>query len=223
MRRCRSWYRIHPLLHTRLPLPPGPLRDSLALWLQGTLLAGNGCLDRVAAALAARGGNVHTLRRRLCDALKDDTERQDAWGADQELDVETCFAPLLAWVLSWMAPPGPGPQPPLVLAVDPTHQADRLVALTVSVVLSQTALPVAWRMVPAQASLSWMDSLCRLLALLAPAVAAGTEVHVLCDRGLYSPRLRRHIRALGWHPCLRCAPDLTFQPDGQLEARPAAA
>ena len=25
MRRCRPWYRIHQLLHTRLPLPPGPL------------------------------------------------------------------------------------------------------------------------------------------------------------------------------------------------------
>ncbi|MCY4519993.1 MAG: hypothetical protein OXC13_04345, partial [Caldilineaceae bacterium] len=142
------------MLHTHLPLPPGPLADSLALWLQGTLLAGNGCLDRVAAALAARGSNVHTLRRRLCDALKDDAERQDAWGADQELDVETCFAPLLAWVLSWRVPPGPAAPPPLVLAVDPTHQADRLVAPTVSVVLSQTALPVAWQMVPAQASRS---------------------------------------------------------------------
>ena len=109
-------------LHARLPLPPGPLTDSLALWLQGTLLAENGCLDRVVAVLAARGGNAHTLRRRLCDGLKDDGERQEAWGADQALDVETCFAPLLAWVLSWMAPSGAeAPPPPLVLAVDPTH------------------------------------------------------------------------------------------------------
>ena len=120
MRRCRSWYRIRELLHSRLPLPPGPMADSLALWLQGTLLAENGCLDRVAAALAARGGNVHTLRRRLCDGLKDDAERQDAWGADQELDAEACFAPLLAWILSWMVPPGAeAPPPPLALAVDP--------------------------------------------------------------------------------------------------------
>ena len=137
--------------------------------------------------------------------------------------MEACFAPLLAWVLSWMAPSGAEAPPPLVLAVDPTHQADRLVALTVSVVLNHTALPVAWRLVPAQASLSWMDLLCRLLALLAPAVPPGMEVHVLCDRGLYSPRLWRRIRSLGWHPCLRCDPDLTFRPDGQYEARPAAA
>ncbi|MCY4519468.1 MAG: hypothetical protein OXC13_01660 [Caldilineaceae bacterium] len=111
--------------HTRLPLPPGPLQDSLALWLQGTLLAGNGCLDRVAAALAARGGNVHTLRRRLCDGLKDDADRQDAWGADQELDVETCLAPLLAWVLSWMVLHGPGHAQPWVLLTDATLYACR--------------------------------------------------------------------------------------------------
>ena len=154
---------------------------------------------------------------------EDDAERQDAWGTDQELDAEACFAPLLAWVLSWMAPSGPGSQPPLMLAVDPTHQADRLVALTVSVVLNQTALPVAWHLVPAQASLPWMAILCRLLALLAPAVPPGREVHVLCDRGLYSPRLWRRIRSLGWHPCLRCDPALTFWPEGQCEARPAAA
>ena len=51
MRQCRSWYRIRELLHSRLPLPPGPLADSLALWLQGRLLAGNGCLDRVVPAV----------------------------------------------------------------------------------------------------------------------------------------------------------------------------
>ena len=56
MRRCRSWYRIRELLHSRLPLPPGPLADSLALWLQGMLLAGNGCLDRVATSTRCAGG-----------------------------------------------------------------------------------------------------------------------------------------------------------------------
>lgn len=66
------------MLHTHLLLPPRPLQDSLALWLQGLLLSENGCLDRVVAALVARGGNVHILRRRLCDGLKDDVDRQDA-------------------------------------------------------------------------------------------------------------------------------------------------
>ena len=62
-----------------------------------------------------------------------------------------------------------------MLAVDPTHQRDRLVALTVSMVLNQTARPVAWHLVPAQASCSWRDILCRRLALLAPAVPAGDD------------------------------------------------
>ena len=99
---------------------------------------------------------------------------------------------------------------------------DGLVALTISVVLNRTALPVAWRLVPAQASLSWMAILCRLLALLALAVPPGTAVPVLCDRGLYHPRLWHRIRSLDWHPCLRCDPGLTFRPEGRCEARPAA-
>ena len=193
-----------------------PDGHSLALWLQGLLLAENGCLDRVATALAARG-NVHTLRRRL--GLKNDGERQEAWGGAGGPGAgrgDLLRPLLLAWVLSWMAPSGVEAPPPLVLTVDPTHQADRLVALTVSVVLNQTALPVAWRLVPAQASLSWMDILCRLLELLAPAVPT-RAVHVLPEPGAVQPP------ALGWHPILRCDPALTFWPKGQCEARPAAA
>jgi len=46
---------VRQLLHTRLPLSLGPMVDSLALWLQGVLLTGNGCPGRVVAALAGRG------------------------------------------------------------------------------------------------------------------------------------------------------------------------
>ena len=49
MRWCRSWYRIHQLLQARLPLTPGPLADSLALWLQGLLRQGAACLRRLLA------------------------------------------------------------------------------------------------------------------------------------------------------------------------------
>ena len=128
MRRCRSWYRMRELLYSRLPLPPGPLADSLALWLQGTLLAGNGCLDRVATALAAGGGKCPHAAPPAVRRAEGRCGAAGGLGADQELDVETCFAPLRAWVLSWMVPPGAEAlPPPLVMAVDPTHQADRLV------------------------------------------------------------------------------------------------
>ena len=65
MRRCRSWYRIRRLLHRHLPLPPGPLSDSLALWLKGRLLAENGCLDRLAVAHGTRREEAAALGRAL--------------------------------------------------------------------------------------------------------------------------------------------------------------
>ena len=44
---------------------------------------------------------------------------------------------------------------------------------------------------------------------------ATVPVHVLCDQGLGSRDLWAQIVALGWHPCLRYPPHVTFQPEGQ--------
>ena len=200
MRRCRSWYRIHQLLQARLPLSPGPLVDSLALWLQGTLLAENGCLDRVAAALAARGGNVHTLRRRLCDGPRRMRSGRTPGGRTRNWTRRP--ASRRCWPGScpgWCRPVRHRSHPWCWPWTPPTT-------------LNQTALPVAWRLVPAQASLSWMDILCRLLALLAPAVPTGMEVPGLAPLPALRPRpdlLARGAvrgpagRGLGWgrgHP-----------------------
>jgi len=56
----------------------------------------------------------------------------------QELAVETCFAPLLGWVLSWWD----GNQ--LAIALDATTLGQRFVVLVVSVVYRGCAIPVAW-------------------------------------------------------------------------------
>ena len=111
-------------------------------------------------------------------------------------------------------------QEPLVLALDPTSKQDDLVALVISVVYRQHALPVAWHIVGAQEKGSWIDHFCLLLCLLAPAVPATVPVHVLCDQGLGSRDLWAQIVALGWHPCLRYQPHITFQPDGQTQRVP---
>ena len=208
------------LLTAHLPQLPGRLRAVLALWVEGTLLGLNGCQDTVTLALAQglRGPrNPHTLRRRQRELLYDDADRIDAWGPDQELEVEGCFAPLLPWV-----PTGgrARAQEPLVLALDPTSKQDDLVALVISVVYRQHALPVAWHIVGAQAQGSWIDHFCRLLRLLAPAVPATVPVHVLCDQGLGSRDLWAQIVALGWHPCLRYQPHVTFQPQGRDQRVP---
>ena len=229
MRRPAALYDIRHLLTAQLPDLPSRLRAALALWVEGTLLGLNGCQDTVTLALAhcLKGPrNPHTLRRLQRELLYDDADRIDSWGPGQELEVEGCFAPLLRWVRSWWVPTGGRElaQEPLVLAVDPTSKQDDLVALVISVVYRQHAHPggprVAWHIVGAQAKGSWIDHFCRLLRLLAPAVPATVPVHGLCDQGLGSRDLWAQIVALGWHPCLRYQPHVTFQPEGQTSRVP---
>ena len=225
MRRPPALYAISHLLAVQLPQLPDRLRAVLALWVEGTLLGLNGCQDTVTMALAQglRGPrNPHTLRRLQRELLYDDADRIGSWGPGQELAVEDCFAPLLQWVRSWWVPTGGRElaQEPLVLAVDPTSKQDDLVALVISVVYRQHAIPVAWHIVRAQAKGSWIEHFCRLLRRLAPAVPATVPVHVLCDQGLGSRDLWAQIVDLGWHPCLRYQPHVTFQPEGQTSRVP---
>ncbi|MBI4285090.1 MAG: transposase [Chloroflexi bacterium] len=58
------------------------------------------------------------------------------------------------------------------------------------------------------------------LCHLRPAVPPTLRVLVLADRGVWSPRLGKRIRDLGWHPGLRLQETVTFHPLGQ-ERRPA--
>ena len=223
MRRPPALYSIFNLWEKHLPHLSGRQRAVLALWVEGTLLGLNGCQDAVTLALTqglTGPRNPHTLRRRQRELLYDDADRIDSWGPGQE--VEGCFAPLLQWVRSWWVPTGGRElaQEPLVLAVDPTSKQDDLVALVISVVYRQHAIPVAWHIVRAQAQGSWIDHFCRLLRRLAPAVPATVPVHVLCDQGLGSRDLWAQIVALGWHPCLRYQPHVTFQPEGQTQRVP---
>ncbi len=217
------------LLKAQLPDLPGHLRAVLALWVEGTRLALNGCQDTVTLALAHRprgSTNPHTLRRLQRELLYDDADRIESWGQGQELEVARCFAPLLRWVRRWWVPTGGRElaQEPRVLAVDPRPEGPRkqddLVALVISGVYRQHAVPVAWHIVGAQAKESWIDHFCRLLRRLAPAVPATVPVHVLCDQGLCSRDLWAQIVALGWHPCLRYPPHVTFQPEGQTQRVP---
>ncbi len=225
LRRPAALYDIRHLLTAQLPQLPGRLRAVLALWVEGTLLGLNGCQDTVTLALAhgLRGPhNPHTLRRLQRELRYDDADRIDSWGPGQELEVEDCFAPLLRWVRSGWVPTGGRElaQEPRVLAADPTSKQDDLVALVISGVYRQHAIPVAWHIVGAQARESWIDHFCRLLRQLAPAVPATVPVPGLCDQGLCSRDLWAQIVALGWHPCLRYPPRVTFQPRGQTPRVP---
>ena len=72
------WPCVDPLLKTHLPELSGHLGAVLALWVEGTLLALNGCQDTVTLALAHHPGgsaNPHTLRRLQRELLYDDADR----------------------------------------------------------------------------------------------------------------------------------------------------
>ncbi len=201
------------LLETRLPhLRPAQHRG-LAEWVAGVLAAQNGCEAAVVAALTPLGEAAHATRARLRETLCEGRER--AAPCATSLEVETCFAPLLAWVLAWWI------GDTLPVAIDATSLRERQVVLSLSVLYRGSAIPVAWVALPHRGKGAWLPHLERLLALLAPVVPAAMTVLVLADRGLWSPRLWRAIQANGWHPLMRIRPDATFAPAGQRRQRAA--
>jgi hypothetical protein len=103
------------------------------------------------------------------------------------------------------------------LALDATSLGDRFVVLTISVVYRGCAIPVAWKVLPAQGKRAWRWEWLRLIRLLRPAIPPERTVLVLADRGLYARWLFRRIVRVGWHPFLRLNTAATFRPAGQAE------
>ena len=206
MRLPTECYRIHETLREHLPTLRPAQHRGLALWVYGTLLAQSACQHAVISALAGVG-SWHTVRQALREWLYDGADK--AAPCATQVAVGPCFVALLRWVLAWWQ------GPTLALAVDATAHQDRVVALVVSVLYRGSAIPVAWHIRPATQPGAWLPPLQALLRQLAPAVPPTFTVLVLTDRGLWSPRLWRTIRALGWHPLMRQQARSTFRPWGQ--------
>jgi hypothetical protein len=211
----RECYPFLDAIETHLPgLRPAQQRG-LALWVCGTVLAGSACQSAVHLTLQPLCGVAtrHALRQGLREWLYAGTDK--AAPCQSEVDVGSCFAPLLGWVLTWWQ------EEALPLAVDATYLGDRVVVVAISVLYRGTAIPVAWHVTAANRHGPWLEPTLTLLERLAPAVPSAMSVVVLADRGLWSPRLWEQIRALGWHPLLRLRPDVTFRPHGGQRQRAA--
>src|SRR5258708_28458911 len=130
---------------TAFPQLSRPQAKVLALWSYGMVLAKACGITLVCAALALQlGCSEASLVQRLrewCYGAKDKRGCKR-----QELDVSTCFAPLLCWILSWW----PADQPRLALAVDATTLKKRFSVLCISAVYGGCAIPVAWKVVCAE-------------------------------------------------------------------------
>ena len=199
----REWYHLVESTEQYFPDLRSSQIRGLALWVYGALLAKSACQSAVISALSSIA-TFHAKRQFLREFLRDGSEK--ATPCNTQLDVTLCFAPLLRWLLSlWK-----GQQ--LALAIDATAQGDRVVALVVSVLYRGGAIPIAWSILPANRKGPWIPNILRLLQLLAPEVPKSMKVVVMTDRGLWSPRLWKQIRALRWHSLMRVKNNTSFQP-----------
>ena len=193
-----------------------PQATVLALYSFGMILAQRCGLNSVVTALVPiLGVGFHTLRSRLQEfyqpaAAKSGRQRD-------QLDVTTCFAPLLAWVLTgWQSTR-------LALALDATSLGDCLTVLSISIVYRGQAIPVAWKVLRAHVPHPWKPEWIALIRAFAGSVQPGGTVIVMSDRALYARWLYREIVALGWHPVMRITKQSQFRRAGSKKAVPVTA
>jgi hypothetical protein len=173
----------------------------LALWSAGIALAGAAGLAQVSALLSAiLEEQEQTVFQRLREWYLD--QEQKTGQKRRELDVRTCFAPLLQWVVRLHRFHGEEKRR-LALALDATSLRNRWTILAISVLVAGCAIPVAWKVLPAEQEGSWRPHWEALLNGIGPSVPRDWEVLVLADRGLYARWLWDGIVAWGWHPFLR--------------------
>ena len=184
-----------------------PQATVLALWSYGMVLAKSCGITSVCAALALQTGACEgSLTQRLREWCYDAKDKKGA--KRQSLEVTTCFAPLLAWVLSlW-----PAEEHHLALAIDASTLSQRFTVLCVSVLYRGCAIPVAWKIVAADKKGSWQPHWKGLLSQVHAGVPDGWTVIVLSDRGLYARWLYTHMVSLGWHPFMRINQQGHFRP-----------
>ena len=168
----------------------------LALWSFAAIIQRSASLSLSTLLLAGLlDQQTNTLRQRLKEFYK--PKHRKSGLQRQELDVTTCFAPLMAWVLRlW-------PYSQVTLALDPTLCRDRFVCLAVSLVYDGGSIPLAWKVLPANQKGTWTEHWPALLRPLRSALPESVQIMVLADRGLYARRLYRHICRLGMHPLMR--------------------
>jgi hypothetical protein len=211
---CQSAvYQWTEVVTTQMPHLSKPQAAVLALWSMGMVLARSCALTAVSLFVAqGLGRKPNTVRQQLREFCYEAKAKRG--GPRQEVQVESCFAPLLAWILrGWE-----GTQ--LALAVDATTLGQRFVVLVVSVGYRGCAMPVAWTVLPATEKHAWRGEWLRMLRQVRAVVPSHCFVIVLADRGLYARWLFQRIVRLGWHPVLRINTGGTFRPAQSVKYHP---
>jgi hypothetical protein len=194
-----------------------PQLKVLAEWTFGMILARCCSLDSVASHMADWLEQPDlSVRSRLREWYlpADCKSVSSCCNKRKDLPVHGCFAPLLGWLRrGW-------PEPRMALALDASTLADRFVLLAVSVLYRRSAVPVAWKILPATAKAAWKPHWLELLQALRGVLPAHWLVVALADRGLWAPWLFQEIQLLGWHPLMRLKGGGNFRPDGSIRFVP---
>jgi len=163
--------------------------------VSGAIVQTNGCgLTRLSRWVAElEGVPAGRVRQRMRELYYEAVAKRGK--QRQEIEVEACFAPLLAGVVrGWQG------AKELALALDASTVGQRFTVLSISVVYRGCGIPVAWTILPAGEPGEWRAHWERMLRKLSGVLGTEWKVVAMADRGLYAPWLYRAIQANGWHP-----------------------
>ncbi len=199
----------------RLPHLSKPQAAVLGLWSYGMVVSQSCGISTIAALLAELLGKKRgSVRQRLREWYYEVGAKRGA--QRRELEVESCFVPLLRWVMEhWR-----GSEQTLALAMDATTLGQRFTVLAISVVYRSCAIPVAWQVLPAKEKGAWNPHWERLLKTVSTGIGKDWSVVVMADRGLYGKWLFEQIVAQGWHPLLRVKAKLSMRLPGEKGWQP---
>lgn len=158
----------------------------------GMILAGSIAPSRIAASLAAA---------EVGEATEESLERQVRRYANDETVTAACsFHPFARRHLLLGRPKE------LLLVIDPTTQADRVVMVMVSIWYRGTALPLAWTLWPGNQPLKgarFWERIAQLLTQVQRLLPPALPVILLADRAFGTPVFTDMAVERGWHYVVR--------------------
>ena len=202
---------------SHMPHLSKPQAVVLAMWSFGMVVSKSCGLTTVSVFIAnLLGQKDETVRQRLREWYKDDEDKKGV--QREEIEVKSCFVPLVKWVLSWWPPT----EKRLALVVDASTLGQKFTVLAISIVYRGCAIPIAWVLVSATTKEAWKKHWLALFKELKGSIPPDWTVIVLADRGLYAKWLYKAIVKANWHPFLRLKKSGTYRPKDEHSFRSLA-
>lgn len=172
-------------------------------------------LNTLAALISGIIGSKRTNLPAVASKVPDGTQRESRvkrfsrWMANQRIDMEIYFRPYAEALLASLA------LETLVLVMDGSEVGRKCLALMVSVVYKQRALPVAWIVVKGSKGHFPEESHVALLEQVYPLVPEGADVIFLGDGEFDGTTLQATVDGYGWYYVCRMAKNTLLEEEGE--------